>query len=331
MQAELGQRLRRREIGITALALVVLLALVYPFIFNDYLVGVGITVLMLGIMAESWNLIGGYAGYPSFGNAVFFGLGAYTVALIVQRAGLPFVVGLLLSGIVTGAAAVLIGIPVLRLRGHYFAIATLGVLSFMEQVVIVSEKLTRGGAGIRLPIPSMALETFNEVIYLLMLLFLLAVTGFTYWTAHSKFGFGLIAIRENEVAARVMGVNTTLYKIAAFAASGFFTGFAGAIFAYWQSYVDPPSVFSFDYNVLLVIMAFVGGAGTVFGPVVGAVLLGVVSEYLRGHLGEKHLLVFGLVIVFTVIFAPNGLMEYLTGRRGLSVGSFLSNIREHRV
>jgi branched-chain amino acid transport system permease protein len=327
----LPERLRRREVGIVAALVAVLLAAAYPFVFNDYLVGVGTTILMLAVLAESWNLIGGYAGYPSFGNAVFFGLGAYAAAILIQRADLPFVVGLLAGGVVTAAIAVVIGLPVLRLRGHYFAIATLGVLSFMEQVVIVSEKLTRGGAGIRLPFSSLDLQTFNEVIYLVMLLIVLAVTAFTFWMANSKLGFGLIAIRENEVAARVMGVNTTMYKIIAFAASGMFSGFAGATFAYWQSYVDPPSVFSFDYNVLLVIMAFVGGAGTVFGPLLGALLLGSLSEYLRGHLGEKHLLVFGVVIVLTVIFAPNGLMEYITGRRRISAGSLLTNIREHRV
>src|SRR5579883_350777 len=322
---EIRARLARGDARAGTAALCLLLAVAYPFVFNDYLVRVGATILMLGVMAESWNLIGGYAGYPSFGNAVFFGIGAYGGAIIMERANAPFPVALLVGGAVTAVLAVIIGVPVLRLRGHYFAIATLGVLSFMEQVVIVSERLTRGGAGIRLPFPSMDLQTFNELIYLVMLLILLAATLFTYWMAHSKLGFGLIAIRENEVAARVMGVNTTLYKIAAFTASGLFTGLAGAAFAYWQSYVDPPSVFSFDYNVLLVIMAFVGGAGTVLGPVLGAVVLGAIAEYLNSHVGERHLLVFGVVIVLTVIFAPNGLMEYITGKRGLSLGSLLAN------
>lgn len=319
---------RRLMIGL-GIAMVALI--VYPFIVNDYLVGVGTTVIMLGILAESWNLIGGYAGYPSFGNAVFFGLGAYGTAVVMVKAGLPFPIGFLAGGAVSMLLALLIGLPVLRLRGHYFAIATLGVLTVVEQIVVNAEKLTGGGAGISLPLSSLNLQTFNEVIYLLMFLVLLATTGFTFWMARSKLGFGLVAIRENEVAARVMGVNTTKYKIIAFMASGLFSGLAGATYAYWRSSLDPPTAFDLNYNVLLVVMAFFGGAGTVLGPLLGALVLGVISEFLRGHFGQNHLLIFGVVIVLTVIFAPNGLMEYLGGRRRLSVAGFLENIREHRV
>lgn len=319
---------RWRWFGLAALAAG---AIVFPFIFDDYLVRVATTVMMLGIMAAAWNLIGGYAGYPSFGNAVFFGVGAYGAAVPMARFGMPFPVGLACGGLSGAALAVLVGIPVLRLRGHYFAIATLGVLGATQQIVILADKVTGGGEGLTLPLPGLALEAFNELIYLVMLAILTAVVLFTVWMSHNRLGYGLIAIRENEVAARVMGVNTTFYKVAAFSASGFFTGLAGATYAYWLSSLDPSVAFDYTYNVLLVVMAFFGGAGTVVGPLLGAAVLGVISEWLRGVLVQYHLLVFGVVIVLTVIFAPRGIVDLFARRRQLSLSSVLDNVREHSV
>ena len=330
-RVRVAARLCRRRVGLGLLGLAVLAAIVFPFIFNDYLVGVGTTILMLGVLAESWNLIGGYAGYPSFGNAVFFGLGAYGAAVTMVRLHLPFVAGFVMGGLVSAVLGLVIGLPILRLRGHYFAIATLGVLSFMEQIVVNAERLTGGGAGISLPLSSLSLQTFNELMYLVMLMVLLAVIAFTYWMSISRLGFGLVAIRENEVAARVMGINTTRYKVIAFTLSGLFSGFAGATYAYWRSSIDPPTAFDLNYNVLLVIMAFFGGAGTVLGPIVGALVLGALSEWLRGHFGQNHLLIFGVVIVLMVIFAPNGLIDLLRRGRRLSLASLLENVREYRI
>lgn len=321
----------RRRRATLVIAVLVLLAIAFPFAVNDYDVGVGTTVIMLGVLAASWNLIGGYAGYPSFGHAVFWGLGAYGAAVPMVKLGVPFPVGFLCGGLVSALLALVIGLPALRLRGHYFAIATLGILSVVQQVVANADSITGGGGGLTLPLSSLGLQTFDQVIYLIMLAVLGAVLLFTFWMSRSRLGYGLVAIRENEVAARVMGVNTTLYKVIAFVMSGLFCGFAGATYAYWRSSLDPPVAFDFNYNVLLVIMAFFGGAGTVPGPLLGALILGVLSEWLRGVLVQYHLLVFGVVIVLTVIFAPNGLMEYLDGRRRLSIASLLENIREHSV
>lgn len=322
---------RRRGLALALSATALVIALVFPFIFNDYLVRAATQIIMLGVLASSWNLIGGYAGYPSFGQAVFFGLGAYGAAVSMVKLGLPFPVGFLVGGAVSVLLALLVGIPVLRLRGHYFAIATLGILSVVEEIVSTSDRVTGGGAGMQLPIPSFAPGLFDELIYLLMLAILLSVIGFSFWMSRSRLGYGLVAIRENEVAARVMGINTTLYKVIAFTASSVFCGFAGATYAYWLSSIDPPTAFDANYNLLLVVMAFFGGAGTVLGPILGAIVLGIASEWLRGILVQYHLLVFGIVVILTVIFAPTGLMEYLGGRRRFSIASLLENIREHSV
>jgi branched-chain amino acid transport system permease protein len=314
-----------------AAATILIVAIALPFVLDDYLVRVGTTIAMLAVLAASWNLIGGYAGYPSFGNIVFFGLGAYGAAIPMLRLGVPFPVGLLAGGLVSVALALLIGLPVLRLRGHYFAIATLGILAAVQQVVIIADRLTGGGEGLSLPLSGLSLETFDELIYLVMLAILVAVMGFTYWMARNRLGYGLVAIRENEVAARVMGINTTLYKVTAFAVSAFFTGLAGATYGYWLSSLDPYVAFDFNYNVLLVVIAFFGGAGTVLGPLVGALILGIMSEWLRGVLVQYHLLVFGVVIVLTVIFAPRGIVELIGRRHHLSFGALLENIRENSV
>jgi branched-chain amino acid transport system permease protein len=322
---------RKQLLPLAALAALLLVAVVLPFVLDDYLVRVGTTIAMLAILAASWNLIGGYAGYPSFGNAVFFGLGAYGAAIAMVKLGLPFPVGLLCGALVSTALALLIGLPVLRLRGHYFAIATLGILSAVQQIVIVGDKLTGGGEGLTMPLSTLSLETFDELIYLIMLGILVAVTVFTYAMARSRLGYGLVAIRENEVAARVMGVNTTLYKVTAFAICGFFTGLAGATYAYWLSAIDPYVAFDFSYNVLLVVIAIFGGAGTVAGPIVGAIILGGLSEWLRGVFVQYHLLGFGLVIVLIVIFAPQGVVDLFQRRHDLSFSSLLENIRNHSV
>ncbi len=312
-------------------ALLLLAAVVFPFIFNDYLVRAATTIVMLGVLAESWNMLGGFAGSPSFGHAAFFGLGVYGAAIPMVRLGVPFPIGFVMGGLLAGLVALVIGIPVLRLRGHYFAIATLGILSVAQQVVVNLDKVTGGGAGLTLPIPPLDVQTFDEVIYLVMLALLVAAVAFTWGMARSRLGFGLVAIRENEVAARVMGVNTTLYKVIALTASAIFAGFAGAAYAYWLTSIDPTVAFDFTYNVLLVVMAFFGGAGTVLGPVFGAAILGVVSEWLRGVLVQYHLLVFGVVVIVTVVFAPHGLLDLVRSGRRLSLAQLLANVRENSV
>jgi branched-chain amino acid transport system permease protein len=285
----------------------------------------GMDALLVAVLAQSWNILGGFAGYASFGNSVFYGLGAYGTAIAMAQFGLPFGVGLLVSAAVGVVCAVLLGVPILRLRGHYFAIATLGLSAAMAAVIA---NLDIAGRNIGLILP---LVRADPMFYELSLGLLALATVVVQWIAASRFGMGLIAIREDEDAAQVMGVNTTLYKVAALVLSALFTALAGGIHAYWISFVDPEGAFDLTLNVRMVIMAVFGGPGTVFGPVIGAFLLSAVYEVLASSISTAAALLFGIVIVLAVVFMPRGLLDVATGMRRQGWRYLLENIRQHRL
>ena len=311
------------RIAFIVLAVIVLAAV--PWFGSDVLVQFGINALLLAVLAQGWNIIGGYAGYASFGNSVFYGLGSYGVAIAMVQWELPFAFGLAFGVVMAVIFAFLLGLPVLRLRGHYFAIATLALAQVM--IAIVSN-LDIAGRNTGLVLPLLRGDAlFYELSLGLLVLSTLAVL----WIAHSRFGFGLIAIRENEEAAAVMGVNTTLYKVTAFALSGFFTALAGGIHAYWITFLDPVSAFDIGLNVKMIIMSVFGGPGSVLGPVVGAFLLSGISEFLSTEVSTVAALFFGLVIVLAVVFMPRGLADVGRRFRQLGWGYFAANVRAHRL
>jgi branched-chain amino acid transport system permease protein len=214
---------------------------------------------------------------------------------------------------------------VLRLRGHYFAIATLALAQIMAAIV---SNLPIAGQNIGLVLPPL---NDDRLFYLLSLALLAAATATVFWLTRSRFGFGLIAIRENEEAAAVMGVNTTLYKVLAFALSGVFSALAGGIHAYWITFLDPASAFDISLNVKMIIMAVFGGPGTVLGPVLGAFALSAVSEVLSSEITSVAGLFFGLVVVVAVIFMPRGVADLMRHFRKSGWRYFIENIRLHRV
>jgi branched-chain amino acid transport system permease protein len=296
-----------------------------PWIASPSLIQFGISTLLLATLAQGWNIIGGYTGYASFGNSVFYGLGSYGTAIAMVQWHLPFGVGLALGAVLAVVFAVLLGLPVLRLRGHYFAICTLALAEVM--IAIVSNVDIAGrNTGLVLP-----LLRGDALFYELALGLLVLTTLAVLWIARSRFGFGLISIRENEQAAAVLGVNITLYKVLAFALSGFFTALAGGIHAYWITFLDPVSAFDIGLNVKMIIMAVFGGPGSILGPVVGAFLLSGISEVLSTEISTLASLFFGVVIVIAVVFMPRGLADL--GRRFRQFGwhYFAENVRAHRL
>lgn len=310
------------------LSLIVVVAAVLvalPLFGSDVLIQFGIDALLLAVLAQGWNIIGGYTGYASFGNSVFYGLGGYGVAIAMVQWNLPFAVGMIFGVVLAVVFAFLLGIPVLRLKGHYFAIATLALSQVMSAIV---SNISLAGQNIGLVLPP-----FNNdrLFYELSLGLLVLATLTVFWLTRSRFGFGLVAIRENEEGAAVMGVNTTLYKVLAFALSGIFTALAGGIHAYWITFLDPESAFDISLNVKMIIMAVFGGPGTVFGPVLGAFVLSAVSEVLSSEVTNVAGLFFGVVVVAAVVLMPRGVADVMRQFRKSGWRSLVENLRAHRL
>jgi branched-chain amino acid transport system permease protein len=311
------------QIPAIVIALIVLAAV--PWFGSDVLVQFGINALLLAVLAQGWNIIGGYTGYASFGNSVFYGLGSYGVGIAMVQWELPFAVGLAFGVVLSVAFAILLGIPVLRLKGHYFAIATLALAQVMTAIV---SNVKLAGQNIGLVLPPLN----NDLLFYELALGLLVVATLTiYWLSRSRFGFGLIAIRENEEGAAVMGVNTTLYKVLAFALSGVFSALAGGIHAYWVTFIDPESAFDISLNVKMIIMAVFGGPGTVLGPIIGALSLSAVSEFLSSEITSIAGLFFGVVVVAAVVLMPRGLADMLRRFRKSGWRYFAENIKANRL
>ena len=311
------------RIGLVVAALATLATL--PLYGSDVLIQFGINTLLLAVLAQSWNIIGGYTGYASFGNSAFYGLGSYGVAIAMVQWNQPFAVGMILGAVLAIAFAFLLGIPVLRLKGHYFAIATLALAQVMSAIV---SNLSIAGQNIGLVLPPL---NNDPLFYELSLGLLVIATLTVFWLTRSRFGFGLIAIRENEEGAAVMGVNTTLYKVLAFALSGLFTALAGGIHAYWITFLDPESAFDISLNVKMIIMAVFGGPGTVLGPIFGAFVLSAISEVLSSEVTNVAGLFFGVVVVAAVLLMPRGVADVIRQFRKSGWRYFTENLRAHRI
>ena len=316
--------MNRNAVVASVVAALALLATV-PWVATPSLIQFGISTLLMATLAQSWNIIGGYTGYASFGNSVFYGLGSYGVAIAMVQWGLPFGVGLAFGVVLAVVFALTLGFLVLRLRGHYFAIATLALAQVMAAIV---SNVELAGRNVGLVLPPL---NNDRLFYELALGLLVIATLSIFWMTRSRFGFGLIAIRENEEGAAVMGVNTTLYKTLAFALSGLFSALAGGIHAYWITFLDPESAFDISLNVKMIIMAVFGGPGTVLGPIVGAFSLSAISEVLSNEVTNIAGLFFGVVVVAAVVLMPRGLAEAIRRIRTSGWRYFGENIRAHRL
>jgi branched-chain amino acid transport system permease protein len=301
-------------------------------------------IAMFIVLATAWNIIGGITGYAAFGNVAFFGIGAYTTGMLIAKAKWPFVAALPLAPVVAALFAALVGLPLLRLRGHYFAVASLGVGvavgELVQNIDYGGQPLFGGASGLFLPIYAIA----NRGLFFFYLMVGAAAVAIavTWWVLRSRFGYGLVAIRENEEAASVLGVNTTAYKVAAYALAAALTGLAGGIFSQWNVFINQDNVFPIEYNVQMILMALLGGTGTVFGPAAGAILLQLLIQYLGGSLPMSFELPFvsdaarpivaqiilGLLLVLVVIFVPRGVIDFFGGRTRLSLAYLRRSLRE---
>ena len=292
------------------------------------------TIFMYVALAQGWNVIGGFAGYASFGQVVFFGLGGYTTAVLMARSGVSFWLALPASGLLAALFALIIGLPLLRLRGHYFAIATLGVAEGMREVVTNLPHLTGGGAGITVPAVGLEATTpypGNSGFYLIFLALAVIAVAVVALMSRSRFGYALRAINQDEDAAGAAGINTTRAKVAAFVLSGLLTGLVGATYAFQQVTIFPQRLFDVDISVLIIVMVVLGGSGTVLGPVLGAVVLQYLSEYLRQHYTNFHIFILGGIIIVTVVLMPQGAISFVRDAWRTHRVSFLDTIRTYRL
>jgi branched-chain amino acid transport system permease protein len=290
-------------IGIIAAAVFVVL----PWVADNYILRLTTFMLMYSAMALSWNFIGGFAGYPSFATAAFFGLGAY-VGGILQSKGVPMVLAWLLAGFLVTVFAAAVGRAILHLRGHYFAIGSLVIADVVREIINGATNLTGGGMGLNLPVLKLDVTTQAQLFYAAMLVIAVAALATTWLLGRSRLGFGLRCIQQNEDAAIRMGLNTTRYKTAAFALSSVYVGLVGAIYASWVSYIDPAEAFDVLISVKPIIMVLLGGAGTVLGPVYGAFVFLIFDELVWRSFLEVHLGVLGLIVVLLILFLPKGLL-----------------------
>ncbi len=291
------------------------------FVTSIYVLHVINMILISTIIVSGMNIIMGYCGQFMLAQAALYGIGAYTSALLATKLGLSFWICLPLAIVVTAIAGLLISLPCLKVKGHYLAIVSLGLAVVIHEAMVNLVDLTNGPGGIiRIPPPSffgMSLDTDHRYYYLLLVLTILSIL-FVKGILESRVGRAFIAIRESYTAAEAMGINHRFYKIIAFILSASYAGLAGSLYAHLIKFVSPDS-FGLEELLLEIAMLLVGGIGTLAGPILGATVLSFGYEYLRALKGLQ-MVVYGLMILFFVIFIPQGLVtikdRVLAFRRG---------------
>jgi branched-chain amino acid transport system permease protein len=293
------------------IALLVLLAIVasLPLFGGAYALRLGTIACMYAILALSWNVVGGFAGYPSFATAAFFGFGAYTTGVLLNK-GLPLWLCVVIAAVAALLITAVLGAALLRLRGHYFAIASLSLVEVLRELVNNATDLTGGGMGLNIPLASGSGVLAEAMFFFYAMWILLLLTALMVMAvAGSKLGFGLACIRQNETASSMVGLNTTFYKSIAFGLSSCFVSAAGGIYAAWVHYIDPSDVFDILYSVKPIVMALMGGLGSPLGVACGAFLyLGLEEVVWRNYI-QIHTGVLGLIIVLLLLFLPHGLIS----------------------
>jgi branched-chain amino acid transport system permease protein len=277
---------------------------------NDYIFFAGYVVLQYVVLGTAWNILGGYCGYVNFGSAAFFALGAYSTVAIHKFYPLPVPILLVIGGAVSGIVGLGMGYLTLRLRGAFFAIATLA-LAVVLQTLIVNWDYVGGSRGAYIVRPAEIAPFGNYVRYLFLIMMVLAVASVTIarLIERSRLGYGFATIRDDELAAEACGVPTLELKLIATTISGALMGMAGAPFPYYIGYLQPSSAFGLDYAVNSIAMPMIGGTTSWLGPVIGAVLLGSLQQIATVTISSAvNLLIVGLLLVGFVIVAPNGIV-----------------------
>jgi branched-chain amino acid transport system permease protein len=303
---------RKKRYGLYSLAgIVILYLMILPYISSSYITSVFLTLFVYTGYAVGWNILSGLTGYVNFGYSLFVGVAAYTSVILIMDVGLWWPLGWLFGGIAASIVAVAVGSFMLKLRGSYFAIGMLALLLGIK--LLFTSKylapLTRGGYGLSFIEPL----SLNMMYFSLLFLALLSIVV-SYRIITSPFGARLIAIREDEEGAGSIGIHATADKIKAFAISAFFGGLIAAGHIAFQNYIEPESAFNMHWTISPIVMVLLGGPGTVWGPVIGAITLTFVEEFLWTYFTESYMMIYGLIMAILVLLMPGGIIEWLKAR-----------------
>ena len=292
------------------LAAVVVVLLVLPYSLDNYWLRMVTTALMFGALAQALNCLVGLTGYPSLGNVVFFGVGAYAAAILGDREVFSPWVSIAVAGVIAGLYALIVARAMLGLRGSYFLMATVALNGLTLEIAIVARDLTGGTLGLRAPalVIGTPVEVYRAFYYFFLGLVVVSSVALLV-LRRSRMGFGMLAIRGNEDAAEALGVPTFRYKTLAWVTSAVLTGWAGALYAYWIGFVDPDAVFDLILSIMVFLMVLIGGRWLIIGPLIGAGLIQYLDVAAWSRFSEWHLGVVGLAIVLLVIFLPGGISE----------------------
>ena len=304
--------------GGTGLVLVALAA--FPLLFsNPAVTSIGVFTMIFLVAACGWNIFSGYSGYISIGHATYYGIGQYTVALMILHlkvpAGWTTFELLPVAGLVAAVLAVPIGFLLLRVRKHTFIVLTIAVMFIFQLLAFNFTHWTNGSGGLTLPFPTWQGSFFNEPFYYVGLAAAVVACAVSWWVRRSKYGLGLLSIRDDEERARGLGIRATPTKLTAYAISAFFVGVAGGLYAPFVGSVYPQFGFDPNFDLAIAVLVFVGGIGTLSGPVIGALLLIPLQQYFYLQFGNANmfLIAYGVLFVLILRLLPGGIAPAVTG------------------
>ncbi|HAJ27129.1 MAG TPA: branched-chain amino acid ABC transporter permease [Syntrophus sp. (in: bacteria)] len=305
---------------LVAIAILIVMLAAFPFLKPEvYYLSFMFSLFMYVVLASSWNFIGGYAGYLSFGHAAFFGIGAFATAKAASMFELTPLLTILASipaGALAALVALIVGYPCLKIRGPYFSVVTI-CFAFVVELTVKNVEFFGGAEGIWLKFMDIPEKLSRSILYEVMLLLMVVTLGVAWWLGRSRLGAGLRAIRSDEEVAETMAIPTAKIKIQAFILSAFFPGIAGGLFAYYLTYIHADVVFNINISILIVLMAMFGGGGTWLGPIIGAVILTVVNEGLSTFAqAEIARIIYGALFIVVTIFMPNGIIDFFRKKGG---------------
>lgn len=303
---------------IIGLIAVLIFAIVFPQIFsNPAVVTIAIFTLLYATATVAWNIFSGYTGYIALGHAAFFGIGSYALAIMCVDWNIPGGnIPLLLvpvAGLIAAIFAVPLGWISLRVRKHTFVVITIAIFFVMQPMAFNLRSITQGSIGLSLPIPHWDNVPFHLPFYYYALGMLVIAQLVSWWIRNSKYGLGLLAIRDDEDRALGLGVNTWAAKMAAFVISGFFVGMVGALHAYFQGSIYPAFAFDPLFDIAVALMGFLGGLGTLSGPIIGALILEPTQRYFTMQFSANgyYLIIYGALFLTIILLLPEGIVPTL--------------------